>query len=558
MLSFVSEIDDTHDPDRTDNTGELEPVQPSDSFDGPFESQPERRISGLPWVVVQALIALLVLLLLAFDPYAFTAVEEIVGFGLIAFGLFELVHVFRKRQGAGAYVQPMAAIVGGIVLWVWPGQTLIVAGYFLAGVIAVRGFLDVWAGIRKWHEPGANTWVFVRGLIALSLSVLMFLFPTQSVALIVVGGAGLVLLRGIVAVWFAVTNHDAMSTIDPANTYAVVTYWLSRREMDSVAADEVENRVFLTRGNTRERLWRFAVLMVLATAIATFGIATDSTAVVIGAMLVAPLMTPILGTSAGLINGKTRSTLWSASITMLGALGAVFVAWALSALIPDLEAVVQNAQVTSRTSPSLLDLAIALAAGAAGAYGVSRAESTDALPGVAVAIALVPPLAVVGLTLHAEDFGQAGGALLLFLTNLFSIILMAGLVFVLVGYGSWSRLYNRRNRIRVSFALVTFAVILITIPLALTAREVLFQEAFLRDASGAVSDWLGEGSETRISSIDVDGDRVYVNLIGPDEPPAASELSNELNAKTNRTVIAVVRWVEEQEDIGLTGGTSAP
>lgn len=558
MLALVSEIDDTRDPDRTDNTGELEPVQPPESFDGPFETEPERRITGLPWVVVQALIALLVLFLLAFDPYAFTAVEEIIGFGLIAFGLFELVHVVRKRQGAGAFVQPLAAIVGGIVLWVWPGQTLIVAGYFLAGVIAVRGVLDVWAGIRKWHEPGANTWVFVRGLIALSLSVLMFLFPAQSVAFIVVGGAALVLLRGIVAVWFAVTNHQAMSTIDPANTYAVVTYWLSRREMDAVAADEVENRVFLTHGNTRERLWRFAILMVLATAIATFGIATDSTAVVIGAMLVAPLMTPILGTSAGLINGKTRSTLWSATITMLGALGAIVVAWALSALIPDIEAVVQNGQVTSRTAPSLLDLAIALAAGAAGAYGVSRAESTDALPGVAVAIALVPPLAVVGLTLHAEDFGQAGGALLLFLTNLFSIVLMAGLVFVLVGYGSWSRLYNRRNRIRVSFALVMFAVILITIPLALTARDVLFQEAFLRDASGAVSDWLGEESETRISSIDVDGDRVYVNLIGPDEPPPASKLSDELSSETGRTVIAVVRWVEEQEDIGLTGGTTAP
>ncbi|MGI9642525.1 MAG: TIGR00341 family protein [Acidimicrobiia bacterium] len=554
----MSEIDDTREPDRTDNTGELEPVEPSESFDGPFQTEPERRITGLPWVVVQALIALLVLFLLAFDPYAFTAVEEIIGFGLIAFGLFELVHVVRKRHGAGAFVQPLAAIVGGIVLWVWPGQTLIVAGYFLAGVIAIRGVLDVWAGIRKWHEPGANTWVFVRGLIALSLSVLMFLFPAQSVAFIVVGGAALVLLRGIVAVWFAVTNHQAMSTIDPANTYAVVTYWLSRREMDAVAADEVENRVFLTHGNTRERLWRFAILMVLATAIATFGIATDSTAVVIGAMLVAPLMTPILGTSAGLINGKTRSTLWSATITMLGALGAIVVAWALSALIPDIEAVVQNGQVTSRTAPSLLDLAIALAAGAAGAYGVSRAESTDALPGVAVAIALVPPLAVVGLTLHAEDFGQAGGALLLFLTNLFSIVLMAGLVFVLVGYGSWSRLYNRRNRIRVSFALVMFAVILITIPLALTARDVLFQEAFLRDASGAVSDWLGEESETRISSIDVDGDRVYVNLIGPDEPPPASKLSDELSSETGRTVIAVVRWVEEQEDIGLTGSPTPP
>ena len=228
MLAPVSDIEDTPGTDRTDNTGELEPVVPSEQFDGPFEAEPSGRTSGLPWVVVQGLIALLVLLLLAFDPYTFTAVEEIIGFGLIAFGLFEVVQVFRRKAGAGAYVQPLAAMAGGIVLWAWPGQTLIVAGYFVAGVIAVRGLLDVWAGVRQWHEEGANTWVFVRGLIAISFSILMFLFPAQSVAFIVVAGAALVLLRGIVAVWFAATNHDAMSTIDPANTYAVVTYWLSR------------------------------------------------------------------------------------------------------------------------------------------------------------------------------------------------------------------------------------------------------------------------------------------------------------------------------------------
>jgi uncharacterized hydrophobic protein (TIGR00271 family) len=347
-----------------------------------------------------------------------------------------------------------------------------------------------------------------------------------------------------------------MSKIDPSNTDAVVTYWLSRREMDAVAAEEVENRVFLMRGNARERLWRFAILMVLATTIATFGLATDSTAVVIGAMLVAPLMTPILGTAAGLINGKSRSTLTSAVITLLGSLGAIIVAWALSALIPDIEAVIQNGQITSRTSPSLLDLAIAFAAGAAGAYGVSRAESTDALPGVAVAIALVPPLAVVGITLQAGDASQAGGALLLFLTNLFSIILMAGLVFVLVGYGSWSRLYHRRNRIRVAYAIVGFAILLITIPLALTARDVLSREADLREASSAVAEWLGEDSELRIGSIEVDGDEVVVQLIGPVEPPSASLLSAAISREVKRPVVAIVRWLEEQEDIGRPGSSA--
>ena len=139
---------------------------------------------------------------------------------------------------------------------------------------------------------------------------------------------------------------------------AVKTVGLMVRGKAAFDPEEVEDRVFLHRGAARERLSRFTVLMFLATAIATFGIATDSTAVVIGAMLVAPLMTPILGTAAGLINGRTRSAGISAAVVVLGATFAVFVAWLLSALVPDLEAVIQNSQVTTRTSPSLLDLAI--------------------------------------------------------------------------------------------------------------------------------------------------------------------------------------------------------
>jgi uncharacterized hydrophobic protein (TIGR00271 family) len=379
------------------------------------------------------------------------------------------------------------------------------------------------------------------------VAAIVLLFPGQSVVLVVVGGAVLAVARAAITLWFVTTHRHERGTVDPSDTFGIVSAWLSQREMDAVAADQVEDRVFLHHGIRRERLARFAVLMGLATTIATFGIATDSTAVVIGAMLIAPLMTPILGIAAGLINGRTGSALISASIVAAGALGTVALAWLLSGLIPDLEAVVQNVQVTTRTAPSLLDLGIALAAGAAGAYGVSRAESTDALPGVAVAIALVPPLAVVGITLHAGDLGQATGATLLFLTNLFSIILVAGLVFVLVGYGSWGRLYLRRNRIRVSFAAVTFAVLLISIPLALTARGVISESRDLRVASAAVSGWLGDDTDLRIQSIDVDGTTVTVQLIGPTEPPSAQTLSNELTIRIGHRVAAVVRWVEETE-----------
>jgi uncharacterized membrane protein len=268
-------------------------------------------------------------------------------------------------------------------------------------------------------------------------------------------------------------------------------------------------------------------------------------------------MTPILGVSAGLINGRSRSASISGLIVLGGATGAVAIAWALSALIPDLSAVVANSQVTSRTAPSLLDLAIAIAAGAAGAYGVSRKESTDALPGVAVAIALIPPLAVVGITLQAADYSQAAGATLLFLTNLFSIVLMAGIVFLLVGYSSWSRLYYRRNRIRTSFALVVLAVVLITIPLVLTGENLLQQTADLRNASSAVDDWLEEGFPDveelplRINSIEVDGDTIVLQLIGYEIPPPSSRLAYLASEEVGRPMTASIRWIEERLDISV-------
>ena len=334
--------------------------------------------------------------------------------------------------------------------------------------------------------------------------------------------------------------------------------------MDDEDIDHIEEAVFLHRGNLRERVWRFGILMALATAIATFGIAVDSTAVVIGAMLVAPLMTPILGISAGLINGRRRAAWISGGVVAAGSVGAATLAWALGSLIPNLPAVLANSQITTRTAPSLLDLAIAVAAGIAGAYSVSRAESSDALPGVAVAIALVPPLSVIGITLHGGDLGQAAGATLLFLTNLFTIILMAGFVFLAVGYGSWTRLYYRRNRIRTAFAVVTLAFVLITIPLVLTGQNLISQTTDLRQVSEAVDQWLAEaypdGGDLplRINSIELVGDTIDIQLIGYESPPASSRLAEIATDHAGRPLSASVRWIEEQIDVGDVSELPAP
>ncbi len=448
-------------------------------------------------------------------------------------------------------------IAAGVVILAWPSKTLYVASLLLGVAVALRGGFDIWSGLKRRNELGANVWVFVRGLILITIGGFIFLIAESAVTAAIVGGSLVMIGRAVIAIAFASSDSSATSKIDASDTYAVVAYWLKHNEMSEEEAAHVNDRVFLHQGNSRDRITRFSILMALATAIATFGIATDSTAVVIGAMLVAPLMTPILGTSAGLINGRTRAAGISAMIVISGAVVSVAIAWLLSALIPDLTAVVGNSQVMSRTAPSLLDLAIAVLAGIAGAYSVSRAESSDALPGVAVAIALVPPLAVVGVTIHAGEYGLASGAALLFLTNLFSIVLMAGIVFLLVGYGTSRRLYDQKHRIRTSFALVVLAVVLIAIPLALTGQHLLSRTADLRNASEGVDDWLAEAFEDteepplRINTIEVDGDTIEVQLVGHAAPPSSSRLAQIVSESMGRQIVTNVRWIEERLDIGV-------
>lgn len=524
---------------------EVEQPEPPDFVEYPRPS--ESATGGLAKIIVYGVGGTALIVMLASGVVSVVLTEEIVGFLLVALGLFELTIALIRHNELKFLAPPSMAIAAGTILLFWPNETLRVVGLALGGLIVARGLLDMWSGARRWHGAGSNSWVLVRGLIGLILGTTVLLFPGESVEVIVILVAVAAVLRAVITVWFVVTHRDAAATIDPTDTSGILTYWMTLRDLSTDENDHIEQTVFLFRGDRRARLWRFAIFMSLATAIATFGIATDSTAVVIGAMLIAPLMAPILGVSAGLINGRLRSAGWSGLIALGGVVGTVALAWLLSGMIPDLQVVVTNSQVTSRTAPNLLDLAIAIAAGAAGAYGVSRVEGSDALPGVAVSIALVPPLAVIGITLHANDLSGAAGASLLFLTNMFSIILMAGLVFLLVGYGEWSQLYMRKDRIRTSFAIVGLGAILIAIPLALTGQSILGSAADLRNATEAVDTWLGDDTQYRVNDLLVDGEEVNVQLIGPGIPPLppTSALSEIVTDEIGRPMTVRVAWIRE-------------
>jgi len=211
----------------------------------------------------------------------------------------------------------------------------------------------------------------------------------------------------------------------------------------------------------------YFVLITLSCIIATLGLLLDSGAVVIGAMLVAPLMSPILAFSLGLVLSDVRLIRLSIEAVFKGVALAVIIAVFIGVLSPFKDL---TGEMMARTRPTLLDLAVALASGMAGAYALARKEVSAALPGVAVAAALMPPLGVVGLGLSLGDAQVAGGAFLLFVTNIASISLAGAIVFVLLGIRprTW-RPETQRQFWRRLTGLV-FLLLVIAIPLGVIVR----------------------------------------------------------------------------------------
>ena len=207
----------------------------------------------------------------------------------------------------------------------------------------------------------------------------------------------------------------------------------------------------------------FFLLVVLSCSIATLGLVTDSPAVIIGAMLVAPLMSPIIGIGMSSITGDSFLARNSATALLRGAVLAVLLSSLMTLINARLPFVVLQelpSEVLARTHPSPIDLGIALAGGLAAAYALTRPNISAALPGVAIATALMPPLCTVGVGLALVRWDVAGGALLLFITNAITIAFAAALVFFLRGFSPDTHIINRRlPRSLIISALITFTLL---------------------------------------------------------------------------------------------------
>lgn len=179
--------------------------------------------------------------------------------------------------------------------------------------------------------------------------------------------------------------------------------------------------------------------------IAGFGLVANSTAVVIGAMLVSPLMSPIFGTSLGLVRGDVN-LLRRALVAEFGGVGLIIAVCFLLGLMPF--ALEITPEMLARTRPTLIDLFVAALAGLAGCIAMVDARIGAALPGVAIATALTPPLATSGLSLAFGSYEGAWGAFLLFFANFLAILAVSSATFIVSGFVTREEIGTGRDVVR--------------------------------------------------------------------------------------------------------------
>ena len=236
--------------------------------------------------------------------------------------------------------------------------------------------------------------------------------------------------------------------------------------------EDFKDLFLLLRENAQARA-HYIALMILSVVVASFGLFLSSAAVIIGAMVLAPLMAPIISLAMGLLRGD-RTLLDRSLLTIgIGVLLALGTASLIALLIP-IDRI--TPEMAGRLHPNLLDLGVAIASGIAGGYAHARENVMKSLPGVAIAVALVPPLSVAGIGIGWWQWEVFSGALLLFITNLVGIALSAALTFLVLGYAP---LIRAKRGLVISTALL----LVVSIPLTLAFIDMNRHWQFERDLS---------------------------------------------------------------------------
>jgi len=293
---------------------------------------------------------------------------------------------------------------------------------------------------------------------------------------------------------------------------------------------QMRDQVFFEGPERNRRLSRYWLLLGLSAVIATAGVVSDSTATVIGAMIIAPLMTPILGIVLGVVLTDGANLRRCLLLLAAGAAAVFAVSWLLGHLVPYPVVAATNGQVAARVTPRLVDLVAALATGSVGSVALARPDISDTLPGVAIAISLVPPLAVAGLTLQSGEPGQFVGALLLFATNVAAILASGIVVMALYRVGRVpSQPAEPAFRRPVAVIIIALLLAALLVPLWLNSDRV--DKTTIRQASvQAVADQWASDAGWSVVGVVATGDRVLVDATGPSPAPDLAVLRQDLDA----------------------------
>jgi uncharacterized hydrophobic protein (TIGR00271 family) len=482
-----------------------------------------------------------------------TLVELILGVTLLAIGAYDVTFAVvgrRLRPSEGsrwqALVRGLASIGVGLLMLIAPRDTLTVIIIIAGMYLLIRGAVSL-VGAVFTTDRRTRRIRLTSGAGAVAFGVLALVVPDSLTEGLLLSGAIIAVLLGAVLLYYGL--RVGVDTVGPdvttASTVELVWYWVSSNDIGDARRSSLADNLYFEEPDRLPKLAAWWTMLLLSVAIATFAVLQDSTAVVIGAMLIAPLMTPILGLAGAAVNGWGRRLWASTSLVALGATAAVVVAYLISSWVPEFVSFDANSQISSRVNPTFVDMLIAVAAGAAGAFATVNARVASSIAGVAIAVALVPPLAVVGVALQTGRFDEAFGALLLFMTNFVSIVLTAAVVFVITGFADTSLLRRRQRAVLSTLTPFASLALVILVPLIFTGEGILATATAQQKSQQVVDDWLGDDSQLRVQEVTVDelgleSASIGVVLSGASRVPSTTDLQELLADELGQPVDVTV------------------
>ncbi|MGH9580935.1 MAG: TIGR00341 family protein, partial [Terriglobales bacterium] len=286
----------------------------------------------------------------------------------------------------------------------------------------------------------------------------------------------------------------------------------------------------------------YILMLVLSCLIALLGLLVNSPAVIIGAMLISPLMGPILSCGLALTLAEWDLGTKAVRNVALSVLESVLVATVATFFSPLQQA---TPEILARSNPNLMDLFIAFFSGVAGVLALtSRKSGMTIIPGVAIATAVMPPLATTGYGLATAQWNIAGGGFMLFFTNLTAIIISADLVFLYVGFRPRHQMLERKHNLLVRYRILAATLILavVSIPLVRTLLSAVRQARVRQAITTTLKGRFEQAGRARIDSVDfrMADSSVFIDAVVRTthyiEPAEVREIESVLSLNLNRKV----------------------